>query len=1534
MSKTNNNPGTIPSFLEDPNAYLARQTALLNDTFAKQKAPGIGGFINPPVSLAAGAAVQNPNMLSLQTQRATVSFPHQLSGLVPQNSFSLQSVPNSVQSSNNITTPTVQVTGKQCMSRLTIPSTISPVMKTAACHTSYANTNQSVVVSLGNNQNDLNTTTYIQGLDFQKNLSQPMVNMNVSIASCGQQVLNNVNTTTFPNIRQNLLIQQPAASNSINPLMNSNNSMTYHNTTNIPQQPSIQNNSNPNGISGILLQQVLNQQRGTNDFPASNLLSAAARAQLATHTTNTSNVCTQSQPIMIAQNAIRLPDTLNISPNFTSVASNQQAVLNGSQQCVISDGSRPALINNSHHIVLQGNATTMGQQYSAREVEAVSSIRHQMIGQNVNGEAVVIGTSPNLNAAGQGLISANIVSNPQAMINSTVPQNLNILSNNGTFLNSLSTANNTINASLLPNGTAVVNTGTFASTSNGILVTGANIQKAQTPLTAFQNLMGTVESHHSMMKDNSAEAVKYQGVRTICNKINPSLNKSDMENGASIITSSAGMSTEMKSPLIVKSNIITPTAPQGHFLMSNYGQLLMTSPCQPTQGIAVTNLGNIHGGQMAQVATINTPMPPLTVPNVTSVTTAMTQVIPTVRVAPQILGQQVQPVVQLLNTFAMNTVQNPLIIHNNSANGSVLQPTFTLDGIQQTVQNSGMSAASLQTPIASFFGHSEEPKNHLELNETRNTPSTNSTCSTPLSNASSTPGPQVENPQQFNSMSKKKNVVKMKRKSGTQTVASMLQLSTQASPMLMPAVQTTPFLQTYTILPNGKIQSQPVVSYAGVNNLGQQVYTNSTSATMAQNPIGLVQPVNLIGQTGTTFLQNISLPHIVPSAATSFAVLPNVPIVNQLSADGTSCTIQEQTNPGLQIQASTNVVCNVSNCLVDSANAHASSLTNNSVTSINSACMSKHETRLESNTSLDAIYNAVIGAANSGMPVMITGDSEMTRQIETITSIAPANVDSSSKVSPSRGIDNSSLTVIAPCSNSFSRRPTVCVSSSTPDAGGTQQPESCRISSVFEMSTEPCVDSSNVDDLFGLNSGEKERILSLEMEYNLTTERATMMTCSSASEMKMNPTSMDNNSFYGKDISSAFTTTSCADSRSVASESSVEAITSQEIEIRTCSSIGSTFPQAASKKLEEKITATMGEVTSASSPVTYAGCSTTVSPSDESTQSSLQSDFSQDRSVILDLSISSTNDIVNKTVTSSTSYEMPHEVHDMAPVLVAEVVDSSNISSEDGEQVPHSTVIEVPGSELPSSSNQNSTIVCLADSNFPLLAQEIIDDEKGSDDDDVVVVETHMCEEDSSVMTSNLLSHLNSHELNSINFDQVQDFSTLINSKKIAAKRRKREISMNEERDNLDEDSKESPSQPQNDEPRNFNVGDLVWGQIRGFPSWPGKLVNEDEVKGHVKSEEGKLWVKWFGDHTFTQVEPEKLKTLSEGLEAHHRARRKYRKGRKMNSHLENAIQEAMLELDRQMEKTSSDASILSVNKISSYAKSSKSRNTKRRKIR
>ncbi|PIK52814.1 putative methyl-CpG-binding domain protein 5-like [Apostichopus japonicus] len=102
---------------------------------------------------------------------------------------------------------------------------------------------------------------------------------------------------------------------------------------------------------------------------------------------------------------------------------------------------------------------------------------------------------------------------------------------------------------------------------------------------------------------------------------------------------------------------------------------------------------------------------------------------------------------------------------------------------------------------------------------------------------------------------------------------------------------------------------------------------------------------------------------------------------------------------------------------------------------------------------------------------------------------------------------------------------------------------------------------------------------------------------------------------------------------------------------------------------------------------------------------------------------------------------------------------------------------------------------------------------------------------------------------------------------------------------------------------RHFETGDLVWGQLRGHTSWPGKLVSDGDVKGQTRKEHGKVWVMWFGDHSFAQVEPDKLKTLSEGLEAHHNARTRVSRARRVTTNLEAAIQEAMLELDKQSEQ-------------------------------
>ncbi|KAL1402204.1 hypothetical protein pipiens_006192 [Culex pipiens pipiens] len=105
------------------------------------------------------------------------------------------------------------------------------------------------------------------------------------------------------------------------------------------------------------------------------------------------------------------------------------------------------------------------------------------------------------------------------------------------------------------------------------------------------------------------------------------------------------------------------------------------------------------------------------------------------------------------------------------------------------------------------------------------------------------------------------------------------------------------------------------------------------------------------------------------------------------------------------------------------------------------------------------------------------------------------------------------------------------------------------------------------------------------------------------------------------------------------------------------------------------------------------------------------------------------------------------------------------------------------------------------------------------------------------------------------------------------------------------------------------NVGDLVWGAVRGFPAWPGKVVEpppDDEHRRRRQIPVDCVWVRWFGGRPNAEVVAVNgLKTLSEGLEAHHRAQKDARKGRKLNSQLERAIQEAMMELDRSSETSS-----------------------------
>ncbi|XP_019746662.1 methyl-CpG-binding domain protein 5 isoform X2 [Hippocampus comes] len=87
---------------------------------------------------------------------------------------------------------------------------------------------------------------------------------------------------------------------------------------------------------------------------------------------------------------------------------------------------------------------------------------------------------------------------------------------------------------------------------------------------------------------------------------------------------------------------------------------------------------------------------------------------------------------------------------------------------------------------------------------------------------------------------------------------------------------------------------------------------------------------------------------------------------------------------------------------------------------------------------------------------------------------------------------------------------------------------------------------------------------------------------------------------------------------------------------------------------------------------------------------------------------------------------------------------------------------------------------------------------------------------------------------------------------------------------------------------RTFNMGELVWGQLKGFPSWPAKLAGDEQLHSAAMQLRDQA-----------QVEPEKLKTLTHDLEALDRAAKRGLKPGKLNNHLEAAIHEAMSELDK-----------------------------------
>uniref|UniRef100_A0AAX7VG64 DNA (cytosine-5-)-methyltransferase n=1 Tax=Astatotilapia calliptera TaxID=8154 RepID=A0AAX7VG64_ASTCA len=78
-----------------------------------------------------------------------------------------------------------------------------------------------------------------------------------------------------------------------------------------------------------------------------------------------------------------------------------------------------------------------------------------------------------------------------------------------------------------------------------------------------------------------------------------------------------------------------------------------------------------------------------------------------------------------------------------------------------------------------------------------------------------------------------------------------------------------------------------------------------------------------------------------------------------------------------------------------------------------------------------------------------------------------------------------------------------------------------------------------------------------------------------------------------------------------------------------------------------------------------------------------------------------------------------------------------------------------------------------------------------------------------------------------------------------------------------------TPSEIEYQDGRGFGIGTLVFGKLRGFSWWPGRIVSW-WMSGRSRAADGTRWVMWFGDGKFSVVCVEKLMPLSAFSSAFH----------------------------------------------------------------
>ena len=831
--------------------------------------------------------------------------------------------------------------------------------------------------------------------------------------------------------RPNILSRQ---SNPSTQIINSNNSFSQ-NLQQISANTASNNNFStnaPNSNSGNMTIQQIFSQRSASDFPASSLLSAAARAQSANQAAcPVSSPFGQSQgfaaqgqqPQSLAQQTHH-PQGLSMSPNFSGIMPVPQgASFAPGLITATAEQIRPI---SGLNLLPQANVNITNPQF----------INQQLLNQANAAAAAAAATAAAVPTQENPMLQAIPTAAAALAGTGQLPLPLNITSSSASSVETL-----------LPGGTAQSQNSVAgqqpqqqqpqpirplaptSSTALGLPVTSAAAAaKEQTPIQMVQNMISGLEATQSAL--DAVVAMKPEGGNPRSRRSNSDSKSSSRPSSVSRASfSSDGGSSQCDSKFDSSGTLSAehgvPYADGRYAEELQQGMVDSTHTGEDGSGLpmmAATNdinqlvqQGGLLGGGLP-IITMNTPMPPMSVSGATAVTNSLTQVIPAAGIQQQLLAQQ--PVMQLVNTFGMAAIQNPLLIQNqlNLVNADGMMPA--LNPLEQQMaaaaaaQYSGNQMLTpgghvhnVMTQGAHSIIHNSMPQvEEMYPADQSDSMSNASSTSTPVSNRVSTP--QNNSYQQPQSVPKLQMMVhgdqkpakrrrERNRKSSTPTIASMLQAQSAAANqvVMVPSMQgqlvqvVNPLTNQVHVGPADKAGTQPLVYFPlGAQNLNQQLLSQGQGMIPTpQGQVNLNQALNILpgGNLNPAILQNLNFQQQLIQQS----LQGQIPLMNTTSVTVQTQTINEDA-PTANDPAQDN---NGSGCGTDvnqmvpmeSADPISSMETDAVVSSVQSS-----GSDTDSLSTVDAIYKAVVDAAHAGVKVVIT--DEQTNTVDTVHTIPAA----------------------------------------------------------------------------------------------------------------------------------------------------------------------------------------------------------------------------------------------------------------------------------------------------------------------------------------------------------------------------------------------------------------------------------------------------------------------------------------------------------------------------------------------------------------